>query len=513
MKKLLNRDKTLTFLLIIAFIIPLILIINKTTQLDNDIWYLLAEGRYIVQNGVYNVDPLSIHEGLQTTVQNWGAASFLWIIYSNFGEIGIFSLILICNFLVCLLLYKISMLISDNHKFLSIGVVFATDYLLLFPYMVSRPQIFSFVSVLSLIYVLELYAKYQDKKYLYWLPIISFIQVNMHASLWCMIFAIILTYIIDSLNIKFLHTEKYNTKPLLIATIISFLIGIINPYGIKAITFIFGSYTELAAKGYVMELMPFQFTDSLARILFYVILGCGAIYALYRNGNVRIRYICLFCGCMILGFSTVKAFNIFILVSLFHLAYFFKDIFPRKLPKLINKFNKIVNVLLIVIIIVDSLILLKYISNLDNSVLGANPAKNAMDAIGTKVSRKDAIIFAGYNDGGYVEFRGYKSYLDPRGEVFLKSNNKKFDVLFEEEQVYKEEITIQEFLDKYNFTHLLIQPNHFLYQITNSSHNYFIVYEDPNNGFRLYARNDLYSDEERESYIKSYSFKNGGDTN
>ena len=68
---------------------------------------------------------------------------------------------------------------------------------------------------------------------------------------------------------------------------------------------------------------------------------------------------------------------------------------------------------------------------------------------------------------------------------------------------YVSNIDLDKFLDKYNFTHLLIQPNHFLYQITNSSHNYFIVYEDPNNGFRLYARNDLYSDEEKE-LLKDY---------
>ena len=41
------------------------------------------------------------------------------------------------------------------------------------------------------------------------------------------------------------------------------------------------------------------------------------------------------------------------------------------------------------------------------------------------LSKNDLKIYAGYNDGGYVEFRGYKSYLDPRAEVLLKNNNGK----------------------------------------------------------------------------------------
>ena len=40
------------------------------------------------------------------------------------------------------------------------------------------------------------------------------------------------------------------------------------------------------------------------------------------------------------------------------------------------------------------------------------------------ITNKDEIkLFTDYTDGSYAEYRGYNCYLDPRGEIFLKSYN------------------------------------------------------------------------------------------
>ena len=43
----------------------------------------------------------------------------------------------------------------------------------------------------------------------------------------------------------------------------------------------------------------------------------------------------------------------------------------------------------------------------------------------------DIKLFTGYNDGAYMEYRGYKCYIDPRAEVFLKNNNHVEDIINE----------------------------------------------------------------------------------
>ena len=80
---------------LIALLSIFVVLVNK--KLDNDLWYLLTEGRYILKHGIFHTDPFSIHEGLNVVVQNWLSASFLWVVYDFFGEMGILLLIVICN--------------------------------------------------------------------------------------------------------------------------------------------------------------------------------------------------------------------------------------------------------------------------------------------------------------------------------------------------------------------------------------------------------------------------------
>ena len=153
-KNKIKEFKPTKWLYVVIFMFPLILTLIYNNKLDNDIWYLLAEGRYIVQHGLYHIDPLTFHEGLQITVQNWVSASGLWLTYKAFGEMGILLIVLLCNFFISLLVYKISKLISDNNRVLALMITFVCNVTLTSHYMVSRPQVLSYVVLLSVIYVL-----------------------------------------------------------------------------------------------------------------------------------------------------------------------------------------------------------------------------------------------------------------------------------------------------------------------------------------------------------------------
>ena len=50
MKKFLNINK---LKIIIAFLIPMLFLLFINQGLDNDSWFVLAEGRQIVENGVH----------------------------------------------------------------------------------------------------------------------------------------------------------------------------------------------------------------------------------------------------------------------------------------------------------------------------------------------------------------------------------------------------------------------------------------------------------------------------
>ena len=289
-KKKKDNHKPNKWIYIILFTIPLIFCLLLTKQLDNDIWYLLSEGRYIFENGIYNIDPLSMHQGLSVVVQNWLSATSFWIIYDFFGQMGLVTLILICNFFICLLFYKICLIISDKNYLLSLIIMFFADVTLITHFMVSRPQILSFIILLSLIYTLELYIKTNNKKYLIWIPILSLIEVNMHASLWWMLFLFMLPYVIDSFKSNILKTQGYNKKYLFIAIAVAFLVGFINPYGYKAITFIFTSYGDSYMHKFISELLPFGFSSTLCKHMFTIMLAIGIVYTFFREGNVSVEH-------------------------------------------------------------------------------------------------------------------------------------------------------------------------------------------------------------------------------
>lgn len=504
-KKKKETYKPSKWIFVILFTIPLIFCLLLTKSLDNDIWYLLSEGRYIFENGIYNIDPLSMHSGLHVVVQNWLSATCFWIIYDLFGQMGLMTLVLICNFFICLLLYKICMLISDRNYILSLVLMFATDVTLISHFMVSRPQIISFIVLLGLIYALELYIKTDNSKYLIWIPILSLIEVNMHASLWWMIFLFILPYVIDSFKCEFLQTQGYRKKPLFIAIAIALLVGIINPYGYKAITFIFTSYGDKYMHLFINELLPFSFSKKLCKHMFMLILAVGLIHTFFREGKIRIRYICLFCGTMLLGFMSVKGFNTFILVSIFPLAYFFKDMFPKDFSEITQEFPKLLKILcatfgVICITTFGGL----YIAKCTDDLM-SNNTKDPMDLIAKSFDPNKVTIYSSFNDGGYVEFRGFKPYIDPRAELFLKKNNKKADIFKEFYELQHNLIDKQDFLDKYKFDILLVHKTDTLYAEMVNLDGYFIVYDNTKYGYRIYIKNEMYDDEKRQQIIDSYN--------
>ena len=399
------------------------------------------------------------------------------------------------------------MLISENNRTISLTLMFVSDLTLISHFIVSRPQIFSYITLLGLIYALELYIHKKDKKYLIWLPIISLIQINMHSSLWVMLFLFILCYVIDSFNIKELRLQGYEKKPLFIAIGISILMGLINPYFYKAITFIFGSFSDHYMRIFIKELLPFSLDLDICKHMAIIILLIGLIYTYFREGKVRVRYICLFCGTMILGFMALKGFSNFILVAFFPLAYFFKDMVPKDLRLIFKPVQNAVNYLFMTFAIIMFIGFgYFYITSKDMITLSHN-AEGAINNLEKYYKdTESAKVYSSFNDGGYVEFRGYKAYIDPRAEYFLKKNNGKADIFKEFYDLQHGNLDAHEFLEKYNFTHLLVAKDDWLYnRIDTTKENYFVLYENTDKGYRLYARNDTFSDEEREKIVNEYT--------
>ena len=477
--------KISTLKYIAAFLIPLIFLMFINHSLDNDSYFVLAEGRYLVQNGIHFTDVLTMHDGLNIVVQNYGFAMVFYWIYSLFGAPGVYAMMLLLNIVVCYLIFKICKLISNKNINLSLLIMVIADCILSLVFVVTRAQMVSYVIFLALIYTLELYIKTGRVKPLLWIPLLSVLQINMHASLWWMIPIGIMVYIIDAIKKPKWHLEGYKMKQLLLIWLLAFLAGFINPYGLGAITYIFTSYGVPVITRLVNEMNPYApFGGSFEIILYIAIVLVLVLCIFAKKYHVKARYILMFFGFLALGLNSQKGMSQFILVMYLPLALLYKDVKVEKVidtKKGRNALMLWVGILAISIFVTESVLVLPKIKDGPEDAI-----IEAVDVMEEEGANSDSKIYVGYNNGGYVEYRGFKAYLDPRAEVFLKKNNGKEDILIEWDEMTNGQVGLKIFLEKYDFDYLMVDVfhDHTMYKM--EDYNYKMIYNNEDAKVRVF---------------------------
>ncbi len=428
---------------ILILLLPFCYFAFTKFKLNNDFWFLINTGKTILDKGFIKIEPFTIHENLFFIPQQWLTDIIFYIIYNKFNDIGILLLELIVNGVIIFLLYKSSFLISKKRS-ISIYITLIVDFLFLISDIItSRPQIFDIVLFLLELFLLESFIQKKKKIHLYFIPIISLFLINLHASMWIMFFVFLIPYYVEYFINRIRKKESFKLKPILIITFISILVGFLNPYKIDAITYFFNSYGIKEIDNMVLEMMPVNIKGG---ILIYVVIFIGFLFIYKNKGNNKIRYILLFLGTTYLTLSHYKGFLFYLVVCPISLSYLMED---KKLRKVkLNAFEKIIYSILIVLLVLFISFNIKIDS--DNSL------KQIADYLDQNAS-DNIKLFTGYNSGSYLEYRGYRCYLDPRAEVFLKKNNKKEDIFIEYYDLMSGDLDVNEFLNKYNFDYMLIE--------------------------------------------------------
>lgn len=460
----------------------------KNYQLDNDGWFLLNHGRYVFNHGIPYVEPFTIHKELSFVMQQWLSSLFFYLFYHFFGIKSLLFFVIIFNYLFVFIMYKLCMLLSDNNYKISSIITFLIDFILVsLKFIVLRPQIFTYILIVLMFYCLESYIKKRNIKYLFMLPVISILQINMHASMWWLLYVFMLPYLIDGFGIKAINSDKYKKIPLILTMIFMFLFALINPYGIDSLIYFFNSYGIKEINSFVFEMKPVVFNNLFSVYIFSFVVLVFILYIYVKNRRIKIRYLLLLFGSLLLGLSSYKGLSYFFFISLFPVSYFYSDkirIIKYK-ERYSIEYKRIYGSLVIIMLLVFGFYY---------SYKGLNYHNNIEEGINfllDNYEKNDIKLYVGYNQGGYTEFRGIKSYIDPRAEVFLKKNNKKEDIFIEYYNVLVGNYDLKKFLKKYNFTHLLIVESENLYDWMKEIDNYKIIYEgkvDNKESYKIYVK-------------------------
>ncbi|MDO4996669.1 MAG: hypothetical protein Q4E69_05775 [Bacilli bacterium] len=483
-------------------LIPTIIISKNYQRLDNDAWFILNTGRYLLKHGFFYIDPFTIHEGLKMIVQQWLTDVIYWSVFHYLGNIGFFIFITALTYLMLYVHYKLVYLVSEKKLLSTIFTVLCGS--LWIYYMTSRPQMFTYLILLTELLVLEKYIKTKNNKLLIFLPILSFLQINLHASVWFIQFLIIGTFIVNGLVPVKYRKEDFKVLPIIIVTIIMFIVGFINPYFYKAVFYLYYSYGSVVINNNITEMHLSTFGTIQVKQILILVVSFIFLSNFIKKFKVELRHYFIFSGLLIFAFMHNKSTIYFLLVSLYALAYGLKDvqikIKLKRLRKYINKKNieKALTFLIIISsigsLVATPVVLYKNIKKIDYH----NDYEGAMDYLLEHYDSKKVILYADYNNGGYPEFRGVKSYIDPRAEVFLKKFNGKEDIL--EEFFNRKSTTVPYIFYKYKFTHLLVSKGDkdilmYLYQHPEQYELVYTQYKKYPNGANLkigylYARKD-----------------------
>lgn len=470
-------------------------------NLNNDTWFLLKYGQVICESGLPFKDPLSMHSDFDIVVQQWLTDVIFWRIYSFAGKYGLLVLVMLFTLVITFIVYKASMIVSNNNLFVSLICAVASECTLLFFVMTTRPQVFTICILLCQLLLYEKYMQKSEWKYLIGIPILSALLINFHASMWIVQFVIVLPFLVDSckFDFKFIKCQGAKILPLIISSATAFAAGFLNPYGLKAMTYVFRSYGISYINKFITEMKPTNIKTSAGFI--GIVLFCIALVINFMKKddgviNTRVRNILFIVGFGYMMFSNLRNAMFIFAFAPYTVAYCLRDI-DIKVPyeKNVSKKSKIMSAVLLVLlagVTAAFFFSLDGINTLSNVFITENDI-NSEDRIEYTNSQtegaveyildnypqaQDLKIYSGYNDGAYLEFNGIHPYIDPRAEVFLKANNSKEDVLEEYYNLQCEGSDEKAFLNKYDFDLILVSKNDVLYDYLENDNDYKELYSD-----------------------------------
>lgn len=481
MKRLIDKIKNYRpakHICFLYFFVPLFVCALSKIDRENDIWFLLNHGKYVLEHGFPTIEPFSMHQGFSFVMQQWLSAVIFYIIYDFFGKYGLLILVNLVNILILYFLYKLCMKLSDNRFRLSIIITCITDLLLLQSFMVPRPQIFTYLILIIILYIMECFYNNKNSKLIYFLPLISWLQINLHASMWFMIFLFILPYIVHFIITKIKDKQDNRIFKLLLIIGVMLLVGIINPYGIKAITYVFTSYGNYYINHSVIEMFSPVCANGKLSIYFYctyiTIFIVIAIYIMHKKGQLQLRHMLLLMGVIFLAITAIRNYALLVIGAIPFLASYMKDLFPKKKETKIvmSKKSKITYIGAIIFLLIYTIGVISI-----KKVSFTNELEKGIDVLLKNNKAEDIVLYTNYNDGSYAEYRGLKPYIDTRAEVFLKSNNKKEDIMKEYYFISNGVMDDKEFVNKYHFTHLIVSKTDNLYDYLSKDKSYKVIYK------------------------------------
>ena len=455
-------------------------------NIDFDFWARLTVGKSFMQTGdLFNFDFQSWGATHEFIDHEWGSSIIFYLIQNYTHDIGLF---LFKSIIIFLTFYTITKIIRLEDKKIPLHFLFFFFAIHAISYNIFstiRCQTFSFLFITIYLYILRKTSINKNYRILWCLPVLNIIWTNLHGGFVIGLILIFIFTIGEYLN-------KKNFKPYLIAFLACCATCLINPYGIKYITFIVSALTlnrehisewqsMFFSKIYKHSLLKFELYFYCAITLF--------IYSVFKNIKLdgiknfynkidKTKYLIILFTILI-SLKSMR-FHVFFIYTLISYCYCdFYNIFNKKLPAKIDKLKEIILLVLILISTTSHIMEYKFI----NTVKPSQYPIYCVEFI--KINNLKGNIFTNFHTGSYVSYKLYpdnKIFMDGRYEEVYDTNliNEMSDVFLAKN--YKK------FFEKYHTDIIIADKYYPLYKNLKNDLDWFLAYEDKY--FALFLKKD-----------------------
>jgi hypothetical protein len=449
--------------------------------IDPDFWWHLRTGQLIIQtHEIPRVDPFSFTANAkQWITHEWLTELFIYKLF-QLGSYGL--LIFIFSAIITTSLLFAFLNCPNGSKPYIAGFTLLLGAIASGPIWGVRPQMFTILFTSIFIFLLDRYRLKQNLKWLIPIPLIMVLWVNLHGGYIIGIgieLIYLVGYILEILKLRYRNKTKIDVvtrKSLLIlfsVIITSVLAALLNPVGIRILTYPFQTLTDPAMQTFIQEWLSPDFHNVIwlpFAIMILLLIGLGMV----GNRPISTTKILL---TLVFGFGALRSMRN---ISLFAIVVI--PVIADQLSYLINFklnpqkpsriFKWIAAFLISVIVVAVVLGFVKVINDQPKSVAESYP-KEAVDWI---IEHKpEGKIFNSYNWGGYFIWRLYPDYLvyiDGRADLYgeeLMSNYR---------GIYFTQPGWEAKLNQNNIQLVLIEPDAMLADALRQSSTWKILFED-----------------------------------
>lgn len=202
--------------------------------------------------------------------------------------------------------------------------------------------------------------------------------------------------------------------------------------------------------------MGFLYFDTMrGYLIFGMYILTVLAYCLYKEGTSRLRYVLLTLATACMGLSSARSVQYF-LITFPYLAYYYRDFDIIKASEY-NKKKSITYIYLklFVLLVLYGMIIFgaeRYTEKkFYESFVPQGPTHYILNHLDVARIR----LYNDYDTGDFLMFKGIRPFIDSRADVFLKSNNRKEDILNDYFELLIGRIYYKDFIDKYRFSHYL----------------------------------------------------------